>query len=85
MPKTDPIIQSPASSDYGMEVSILKEYGQGVEVQHLQSYGIGIDCHSRFIAVCVHVRRDNHVYKYQKISIQTGKASWKQKSGPYLL
>ena len=53
------------SSQTAVEISILTENGQGVEVQNLQSYGIGIDCHSRFIAVCVHVRRDSRVFRYQ--------------------
>jgi len=65
MPKIHSFSQTPDPVDLETEVSILLENGQGVEVQHLQSYGIGIDCHSRFIAVCVHVRRDRHVYKYQ--------------------
>ena len=66
MPKTYHISQPPDPADQGTEVTILQEDGQGVEVQRLQSYGIGIDCHSRFIAVCVHVRRERRVYKYQR-------------------
>lgn len=55
----------PDTSETAVEISILSENGQGVEVQNLQSYGIGIDCHSRFIAVCAHVRRDGRVFRYQ--------------------
>ena len=53
-------------SENGKEVVILNEGDQGVEVQKLQSYGVGIDCHSVFIAVNVHVRRNGHIYKYQR-------------------
>ena len=53
------------SPGQGTEVIVLEEGDQGVEVQKLHSYGVGIDTHSRFIAVCVHVRRNNSVYKYQ--------------------
>ncbi|MBQ8945318.1 MAG: IS110 family transposase [Lachnospiraceae bacterium] len=45
------------------EVQIIDD---GVEVQKLKSYGVGIDCHSRFIVICVHVRRNNKVFKYIK-------------------
>ncbi len=48
----------------GTEVSIRSEGDQGIEVQHLQSYGVGIDCHSQFIAICVHVRNNHQVLKY---------------------
>jgi transposase len=46
----------------GTEVIIQGD--QGVEVQVLKSYGVGLDVHSQFIAVCVHVRNNNRVYKY---------------------
>lgn len=52
-------------SDCGTEVSINNEDLDGVEVQNIRSYGVGIDCHSRFIAVCVHVRRGTHVFAYR--------------------
>ena len=46
------------------EVVIRSEGDQGIEVQVLKSYGVGIDCHSKFIAVCVHVRNNNRIFKY---------------------
>ena len=52
------------SSNNGVEVIIQSEGDQGVEVQVLKSYGCGLDVHSRFIAVCVHVRNNNRVFKY---------------------
>ena len=57
MSKNDSVIN-------GTEVVIQSEGGQGVEVQVLKSYGVGLDVHSQFIAVCVHVRNNNRVYKY---------------------
>ena len=65
MPKFKNPSPVPGTIDSGTEISILGEDGQGVEVQRLKAYGIGIDCHSRFIAVCVHVRRDGRIFKYQ--------------------
>lgn len=52
------------SSDNGVEVIVQSEGNQGVEVQVLKSYGVGLDVHSRFVAVCVHVRNNNHVFRY---------------------
>lgn len=52
------------SKNRGIEVVIRSECDQGVEVQILKSYGVGLDVHSQFIAVCVHVRNNNRVYKY---------------------
>ena len=52
------------SSNNGVEVVIQSEGNQGIEVQVLKSYGCGLDVHSRFIAVCVHVRNNNRVFKY---------------------
>jgi len=51
-----------SNNDSGTEVII--QNNQGVEVQVLKSYGVGLDVHSQFIAVCVHVRNNNRVYKY---------------------
>ena len=48
----------------GTEVVIRSEGNLGVEVQVLKSYGVGIDCHSQFIAICVHVRKNQRVFKY---------------------
>lgn len=48
----------------GAEVIVRSEGNQGVEVQVLKSYGIGIDCHSQFIAICVHVRNNQRIFKY---------------------
>ena len=48
----------------GTEVVIRSEGDQGIEVQRLQSYGVGIDCHSQFIAICVHVRNNQRIFKY---------------------
>ena len=48
----------------GIEVVIRSEGNQGIEVQQLQSYGVGIDCHSQFIAICVHVRNKHRILKY---------------------
>ena len=48
----------------GAEVLIESDYNQGVEVQVLKSYGVGLDVHSCFIAVCVHVRNNNRIFKY---------------------
>lgn len=48
----------------GTEVVIRSEGNQGIEVQVLKSYGVGIDCHSQFIAICVHVRNNQRVFKY---------------------
>ena len=65
-PKIKHFYQTLPSSDCdGIEIMIRNEFDEGVEVQTLRSYGVGIDCHSKFIAVCVHVRRDNHVYIYR--------------------
>jgi transposase len=38
----------------------------GVPVQETKSYGIGIDCHSKFIQVCVLTKRDLSFYAHQK-------------------
>ncbi len=38
----------------------------GVQVQETKSYGIGIDCHSKFIQVCVLAKRGLHFYAHQK-------------------
>lgn len=38
----------------------------GVPVRETRSYGIGIDCHSKFIQVCVLAKQDLHVYAHQK-------------------
>ena len=48
----------------GTEVVVRSEGNQGIEVQRLQSYGVGIDCHSQFIAICVHVRNNQQIFKY---------------------
>ena len=48
----------------GTEVIVRSEGNQGIEVQVLKSYGVGIDCHSRFIAICVHVRNNQRIFKY---------------------
>lgn len=52
------------SESPGTEVILQSEGNQGVEVQVLKSYGVGLDVHSAFVAVCVHVRNNNLVYKY---------------------
>ena len=38
----------------------------GIPVQETKSYGIGIDCHSKFIQVCVLAKQDLHFYAHQK-------------------
>ena len=67
MQKTDHYCQplSPAIYDDGTEIIVRSENNAGVEVQTLRSYGVGIDCHSKFIAVCVHVRRNHRVFAYR--------------------
>ena len=52
------------SNNNGIEVVIKSEGNQGIEVQVLKSYGVGLDVHSCFIAVCVHVRNNNRIFKY---------------------
>ena len=52
------------TNEPGIEVVIQSEGKQGVEVQVLKSYGVGLDVHSCFIAVCVHVRSNNRVFRY---------------------
>lgn len=52
------------TTESGTEVVIHTEGNQGIEVQRLQSYGVGIDCHSKFIAICVHVRSNHRILKY---------------------
>lgn len=52
------------NTESGTEVVIHTEGNQGIEVQRLQSYGVGIDCHSKFIAICVHVRSNHRILKY---------------------
>ena len=56
----EPILES----ESGIEVVIRTDQNQGVEVQHLRSYGVGIDCHSKFIAICVHVRNNHKILRY---------------------
>ena len=46
------------------EIVIQSEGNQGIEVQVLKSYGVGIDCHSQFIAICVHVRNNQRIFEY---------------------
>ncbi len=41
-------------------------FGDGVPVQETKSYGIGIDTHSKFIQVCVLVKRGLQFYAHQK-------------------
>lgn len=48
----------------GVEIVIHSEDYNGVEVHVLKSYGVGLDVHSCFIAVCVHVRNNNRIFKY---------------------
>lgn len=43
-----------------------KLLAKGVEVQPVKTYGIGIDCHSKFIQVCVLARLDQKFYAHQK-------------------
>lgn len=38
----------------------------GIPVQETKSYGIGIDCHSKFIQVCVLAKQDLLFYAHQK-------------------
>lgn len=38
----------------------------GIPVQETKFYGIGIDCHSKFIQVCVLAKQDLHFYAHQK-------------------
>ena len=57
-------IASVSNPSVGTEVEIRVDNVQGVEVQRLQSYGVGIDCHSRFIAICVYVRNKHRVFRY---------------------
>lgn len=38
----------------------------GIPVQETKSYGIGIDCHSKFIQVCVLAKQSLHFYAHQK-------------------
>ena len=59
MPKSEIL-----ESESGTEVPIRADSCQGVEVQHLRSYGLGIDCHSRFLAICVHVRNNHRILRY---------------------
>ena len=47
----------------GDETIILED---GIPVQETKSYGIGIDCHSKFIQVCVLSKRGLHFYAHQK-------------------
>ena len=56
----EPILES----ESGIEVVIRTDQNQGVEVQHLRSYGVGIDCHSKFISICVHVRNNHKILRY---------------------
>ena len=39
---------------------------QGENVQPLNSYGVGVDCHSKFIAVCVMVMHNKDVIKFDR-------------------
>lgn len=68
MSKSPDVSNLPVFSDanelQGTEVIIRSEGDQGVEVQVLKSYGCGLDVHSCFIAVYVHVRNNNRVFKY---------------------
>lgn len=38
----------------------------GIEIRNTKSYGCGVDCHSKFIQICVIVKIDNHLFKYEK-------------------
>ena len=51
-------------SESGTEVIIRTDQNQGIEVQQLRSYGIGVDCHSKFLAICVHVRNNHKILRY---------------------
>ena len=61
MPVSNQLI---VESESGVEVVIRPDINQGVEVQSLRSYGVGIDCHSKFIAICVHVRNNHKILRY---------------------
>lgn len=50
-------------STSGDKTIILEE---GTQVQETKAYGIGIDCHSKFIQVCVLAKRSLHFYAHQK-------------------
>lgn len=38
----------------------------GVPVQETKAYGIGIDCHSKFVQICVLAKRGLHFYAHQR-------------------
>ena len=46
--------------------------GSGESVQPLNNYGVGIDCHSKFIQVCVLVKHGNEIRQYE----ETFETSW---------
>jgi transposase len=47
----------------GAKTVILED---GIRVQETKSYGIGIDCHSKFIQVCILTKHGIHFYAHQK-------------------
>ena len=56
---SESFIESP-----GSEVRIRTADYDGTEVQVLKAYGCAADVHSRFLAICVHVRNNGKIYKY---------------------
>ena len=67
MPKTRLTAYTPASRPASAILDneiIINETGE--EINRTKDYGIGIDCHSKFIQVCVIVKEDYRYLAYQK-------------------
>jgi len=54
-----------------------EEVPQGEVAQMLRPYGVGIDTHSKFIAVCVLVRKKDKMFRHEK-DFSTGWESLKR-------
>ena len=48
----------------GLPVDTL-DYANGDIIQPLYPYGVGVDCHSKFIEVCVFVRTGDAIRKFE--------------------
>lgn len=62
MTEYQPVSQPSSTSDADFEVKL----DEGKEVQDLKPFGIGVDVHSKFIQVCVLVKRDLRIYEYNQ-------------------
>lgn len=64
MPKTKQLSLSDFIRDSDSIIDSLSEMSDD-DIEFVKEYGIGIDCHSKFIEICVRYRKDNQIVKAQ--------------------